>query len=144
MTFIWQNFQKRKEVALLTLIPERPCCFSRTFSGFISQWIILFLYRVSRHCRRLCANFLTSCSENPWNLFFLINSYKFIDKSSNVIQVWLLKRETRHESLEETINDNTNCVNIAFSTSTSYIMCKVLNKWGIIINNCFNLFLWLI
>ena len=46
-------------------------------------------------------------------------------------------------SLEKTINDNTNCDNIAFSTSTAYIhhTCKDFDKWGIIINNYFNLFL---
>ena len=76
-----------------TLIPDLPCCLRRTFSGFISQWIILFLYSVSKHCSKLWANFLTSCSENPWNLFFFINSYRLIDKSSKVMQVWLLKKK---------------------------------------------------
>ena len=74
-------------------MPERPCCLSSTFSGFISQWIILFLYSVSRHWSREWANLRTSCSENPWNLFFLINSYRLIDKSSNVMHVCDLKQK---------------------------------------------------
>ena len=74
-----------------TLIPDLPCCFRRTFSGFISQWMILLRYSVSKHWRRECANFRTSCRENPWNLFFFISSYKLIDKSSKVMQVWDLQ-----------------------------------------------------
>ena len=83
----------RERKLIPTLIPERPCCLSSTFSGFISQWIILFLYSVSRHWSRECANLRTSCSENPWNLFFLINSYRLIDKSSNVMHVCDLKQK---------------------------------------------------
>ncbi len=66
------------------MIPLLPCCLSSTFSGFMSQWMILFLYRRSRHCSSECANFLTSCSEKPWNLFFLISSYRLMESSSNV------------------------------------------------------------
>ena len=83
----------RERKRRLTLIPDRPCCFSNTFSGFISQWIILFLYRVSRHWSKECANLRTSCREKPWNLFFLISSYRLIDKSSKVMQVWDLKQK---------------------------------------------------
>ena len=82
-----------RERKVPTLIPERPCCLSSTFSGFISQWIILFLYRVSRHWSREWANLRTSCRENPWNLFFLISSYRLIDKSSNVMHVCDLKQK---------------------------------------------------
>ena len=78
----------------LTLIPDLPCCLRRTFSGFISQWMILLRQRVSKHWRSECANFRTSCSENPWNLFFFISSYKLIDKSSKVMQVCDLQIST--------------------------------------------------
>lgn len=76
---------------VLTLMPLRPCCFSRMFSGLRSQWMMRCRLRASRHCRMEWANFLTRGKLKPWNLLRLISSYRFILNSSNVMQMWLRK-----------------------------------------------------
>ena len=46
-------------------MPERPCCLSRTFSGFKSQWMRRLRCNSSRQNRIECANLRTNCNENP-------------------------------------------------------------------------------
>ena len=75
----------------MTLMPDLPGCFKRMFSGFRSPWIILLLCNKFTAIRMECAKFLTSLTVNPRNLFFFISSYKLIDKSSKVMQVWDLQ-----------------------------------------------------
>lgn len=83
--------QHRREGAAFTLMPLRPCCLSKMFSGLRSQWMILCLLKASRHCRMECANFLTSARLKPWNLLRLISSYRFMLSNSKVMQMWLRK-----------------------------------------------------
>lgn len=49
-------------------------------TGFRSQCIILSRCNILRHWRREKANLRIKAILNPWKLFFLINSYKFILK----------------------------------------------------------------
>lgn len=86
-----QALKERKLVRGVTLMPLRPCCLSRMFSGFRSQWMILCRCRASRHCRMECANFLTSGKLKPWNLLRLMSSYRFMLSSSKVMHMWLRK-----------------------------------------------------
>ena len=62
-----RRIRDREEILSLTFIPERPCCFSRIFSGLRSQWMILFRDSTSRHCKIEWANLRTNWRLKPWN-----------------------------------------------------------------------------
>lgn len=52
-------------------------------TGFRSQWMIRSRCNILRHCRREKANLRIKAMLNPWKLFFLINSYRFILKRNS-------------------------------------------------------------
>ena len=76
---------------IMTLMPDRPCCFNNTFSGFKSQWMIRLRDKASRHCKMLWANFLTNATENPVKRFLRISSYRFMESwgsGEGVVKEW--------------------------------------------------------
>lgn len=70
------------------LIPLQFSCLSRMFSGLRSQCTISCFLKNWSPIKIWIANLLTKLSLRPWNLFVRRNSYKFMLKSSKVMQRW--------------------------------------------------------
>ena len=67
----------------ITLMADLFCCFSSTFSGFMSQWIMFSFLSSRRLYTNYIANRLTSPRLIPLKLFIFINSNKLMFNNSN-------------------------------------------------------------
>lgn len=65
-------------------------------TGFRSQCIILSRCNILRHWRREKANLRIKAILNPWKLFFLINSYKFILKRKKYTHNYTVNYKAAH------------------------------------------------
>lgn len=81
-------------------------------TGFRSQCIILSRCNILRHWRREKANLRIKAILNPWKLFFLINSYKFILKRKKYTHNYTVNYKAAHlcKTEKASINSSSYCL----------------------------------
>ena len=84
-------FEKQPLPKSIILMPLLFFFLSSIFSGFKSQWITLYFLQWQRAIKICTAKRWISDILIPLKLFILMNSYKFMFRSSNMIHKWLRK-----------------------------------------------------
>lgn len=100
------------------------CCL---LTGLRSQWIIFSLYRIFKHCSNEYPNLLINEILNPWKLFFLMSSYKFILYESQQLQMNHNKKSThtQHSWKASVVTHITQYMTMCWCTRSTHLYCLV-------------------
>lgn len=108
-------------------MPDLPCCFKRIFSGFKSQWMILFRDSTSKHWSIECANLRTSWRLNPLIFRKLKNHVKNHNESlPGIDSSWSARTSSSRAAQRSCIRDCGSWSSRACAPDSCCCLCPII------------------